>query len=258
VLHVLNGDATATVFADAGLPGETLVWRDILVEGPVTPGDPTPETLAARAAWLDERLGIDRAGYARGAHEQAAGLAAASRHDEVVLWFEQDLFCAVSLWALLDWFARHAPRVRLSLVYPETDESRGLGATPAEALPGLFAGRAPVTAPMRALGQQAWAAYASADPLDSAALGGDDEAALPFLRGAFRCHLGRFPSVATGLNEVETAALAVLRRGPRRFGDLFREVGPIRGCAGTGWATCSSPPACAACARSSTWRVTTS
>ncbi|HEU4370275.1 MAG TPA: hypothetical protein VFV05_18795, partial [Methylomirabilota bacterium] len=40
-----------------------------------------------------------------------------------------------------------------------------------------------------------------------------------------RCHLGRFPSVATGLSEVETAALAVLQqRGPHAFADLFREV----------------------------------
>jgi hypothetical protein len=225
VLHVLNGDATAAVFADAGIPGERLVWRDILVEGPVAPGDGTPESLAARAAWLYERLGIDRAGYTRTAREQAAGLAAAREHDEVVLWFEQDLFCAVTVWALLDWFARHAADVRLSLVYPETDEIRGLGATPAAALPGLFDGRAPVTAPMRARGQQAWAAYTSADPLESAPLVTDDDTTLPFVRGAFRCHLGRFPSVANGLNEVETAALAVLRRGPRRFGDLFRDVG---------------------------------
>jgi hypothetical protein len=225
VLHVLNGDATATVFADAAIPGERLVWRDLLVEGPVAPGDGTPESLAARAAWLGKRLGIDPAGYTRTAREQAAGLAAAREHDEVVLWFEQDLFCAVNLWALLDWFARHAPDVRLGLVYPETDEVRGLGATPAGALAGLFEGRARVTDPMRALGRQAWAAYASADPLDSAPLVTDDEAALPFVRGAFRCHLGRFPSVVNGLNEVETAALAVLRRGPRRFGDLFREAG---------------------------------
>jgi hypothetical protein len=58
----------------------------------------------------------------------------------------------------------------------------------------------------------------------SAPLAESDDA-LPFVRGAFRCHLGRFPSVANGLNEVETTALAVLRRGPRPFDELFREVG---------------------------------
>ena len=38
MLHVLNGDATAAVFAGASLTGERLVWRDILVEGPVAAG----------------------------------------------------------------------------------------------------------------------------------------------------------------------------------------------------------------------------
>ena len=44
------------------------------------------------------------------------------------------------------------------------------------------------------------------------------------VRGAFRCHLGRFPSVTNGLNELESATLAALRREPRDFGALFRDV----------------------------------
>ena len=44
------------------------------------------------------------------------------------------------------------------------------------------------------------------------------------MQDAFRCHLGRFPSVANGLNELEAATLVALRRGPRRFGELFQEV----------------------------------
>jgi hypothetical protein len=221
----LNGDATATVFASAGVTGERLVWRDILVEGPVAAGGATPELLAARATWLAERLAIDRAVYLQAARAQAEGLAAARGHDEVVLWFEQDLFCAVNLWSILDWFSRHAPDRRLALVYPATDDAHGLGAMPAAQLAALFAARRPVTEAGRALGHRAWTAYASPDPLQSAPLVADDEAALPFVQSAFRCHLGRFPSITNGLNEVETAALAALRPGPQRFGDLFRTVG---------------------------------
>ena len=141
-----------------------------------------------------------------------------------MLWFEQDLFCAVNLWRLLDWFGRRPPAPRLSLVYPSTDDVKGLGALEPARLAELFAERQPITEETLALGGRAWAAYASADPLDSAPLVDRDDAALPFVRSAFRCHLGRFPSVTNGLNEVETATLAVLRRGPRDFGDLFREV----------------------------------
>jgi Domain of unknown function (DUF1835) len=224
MLHVLNGDATAAVFARAGLDGERLVWRDILAEGPVAAEADTPGRLDARAAYLAERLAIDREAYVRAAREQAEGLAAARRHDEVVLWFEQDLFCAVNLWRLLEGFAVDAPAPRLSLVYPSTDERTGLGVLEPAALAALFAARSVVTDATLALGRAAWAAYASADPLDSASLVEREDAALPFVRGAFRCHLGRYPSLANGLNELETATLAALRRGPRDFGELFREV----------------------------------
>jgi len=224
MLHVLNGDETLRVFERAGIAGNVVVWRDILVEGPVSAdGDAVP-ALEARVAFLSERLAIDRERYARGAREQAEALEAARDHDEVVLWFEQDLFCAVNLWRLLDWFGRRPPAPRLSLVYPSTDDVKGLGALEPARLAELFAERQPITEETLALGGRAWAAYASADPLDSAPLVDRDDAALPFVRSAFRCHLGRFPSVANGLNEVETATLAVLRRGPRDFGDLFREV----------------------------------
>ena len=223
MLHVLNGDSTRTVFERAGLAGDVMVWRDILVEGPVSvEGDAVP-ALEARLPFLAERLGIDPEDYARGAREQSVALEAAKGHDEVVLWFEQDLFCAVNLWRLLDWFVRH-PVARLSLVYPSLDDARGLGAVPPERLAAWFAERTPVSDAMLARGRRAWAAYAGSDPFDTAPLVDHDDDALPFVRSAFRCHLGRFPSVANGLNEVETATLAVLRRGPRDFGPLFRDV----------------------------------
>jgi hypothetical protein len=224
VLHLLNGDATRTVFERTGLPGEVAVWRDILVEGPVSADDTPVPALLARQGFLAERLGIDPDAYARSAHAQAAALEAAARHDEVVLWFEQDLFCAVNLWRVLDWLARHVPGPRLSLVYPGAEDGRGLGALAADVLVALFSARTALTAEALALGQRAWAAYVSTDPLAVAALAERDETALSFVRAAARCHLGRFPSVTSGLNEVESATLAVLGGGPRAFRTLFREV----------------------------------
>jgi hypothetical protein len=225
MLHVLNGDATAVVFAETGLGGERLVWRDILVEGPVGDGAATPPSLAGRAAYLAALLGIDAQEYVRGVEAQTARLAAAPEHEEIVLWFEQDLFCTVILWSLLAWMGRHRPAASLSLVYPALDDDpSGLGAVPAARLVELFAERQPATQRTRALGIRAWSAYASPDPFESAPLIEHESPALPFVRGAFRCHLGRFPSVANGLNELETATLTALRGGPRPFRELFREV----------------------------------
>jgi hypothetical protein len=224
MLHILNGDATAPVFAGAGLPGDVLVWRDILVEGPATAEWTSPAALAVRTAFLAERLGIDSERYRNGVREQEAGLAMSVRHDEVVLWFEQDLFCAVNLWYVLAWFAGQPAPTHLSLVYPSTEEFRGLGVLTSAQLAALFGERRPVTTSMLALGHRAWKAYTDASPREAAALAELENEALPFVRDACRCHGERFPSVATGLNEIETAILEVLGPGAQGFGELFRLV----------------------------------
>jgi hypothetical protein len=224
MLHVLNGDATATVFAEAGVAGEQLVWRDILVEGPVTAVDATPAALDTRAGYLAERLSIARADYVRGVAEQTRALEAGRSHDEIVLWFEQDLFCAVNLWYVLAWLARRPDGAQLTLVYPPVDEVKGLGMREPAQLAALFTERRRVTPPALALGRRAWEAYTNRDPHAAAALADTETDALPFVRDAFRLHCARFPSVVTGLNEVETATLASLERGSMRFGELFRAV----------------------------------
>jgi len=224
MLHVLNGDATATVFAAARLPGDILVWRDILVEGPVTPAWPSPDTLALRTAVLAGRLGIDPERYRSGVREQEDGLAGALRHDEIVLWFEQDLFCTVNLWSVLAWLERHAVTARLTLVYPSTETVKGLGALAPAQLATLFGERQPVAPPALALGHRAWDAYASDDPRAVELLLEEDAGALPFVREALQSHCARLPSIATGLNEIESAILATLEGGAMGFGDLFRAI----------------------------------
>ena len=84
-------------------------------------------------------------------------------------------------------------------------------------LAALFTERRLVTPLALALGRRAWEAYTDADPRGAAALAEQDSEALPFVRQAFRHHCERFPSVATGLNEIETAALDDSRAGARRL-----------------------------------------
>lgn len=205
MLHLVNGDAAAGVLARSGLPGETAVWRDILVEGPVAGGAVAPAAMPGRVAYLAERLAIDPDGYRRVSDEQEAALARAADHDEVVLWFEQDLFCAVNLWYCLARLAVRPP-ARLSLIFPETAAVRGLGATAPGDLAALFATRRLLGADVVAAGGAAWAAYASPEPAAMERLLGG-EAPLPFLTAAARAHLGRLPSTRDGLNDTERAVL---------------------------------------------------
>jgi len=215
-LHVLNGDSTAAVFARAGIDGATLVWRDILCEGPVTARIAAP---GERAAYLSRHLEIDAAQYVAGWHDAHTALARAADHDEIVLWFEQDLFCAVNLWYLLDCLAH--VRTPMALVYPSLDDVRGLGAVKPHRLRDLFAERTSLGVAAIARGQQVWRAYASATPSAPHAEVGADAGPLPFVAAALQRHLARLPALQTGLSEIEEAALDELQAGPLAFPRLF-------------------------------------
>jgi len=221
MLHLLNGDALAQAFARAGLPGDVLVWRDILVEGPVAPDGALTD---ARVAYLAERFEIPPEAYRRGWRAQTTGLGAAAAHDEIVLWFEQDLFCAVNLWFVLAALARAGAGPRVSLVYPERDDAGGLALQPPEGFAARFESRAALGAGTLALGRRVWEAYAAADPREAIALAAEDDGALPFVRTALRVHFGRFPSRSNGLNEVEATTLGLLKRRPLEFSALFAAV----------------------------------
>ena len=216
MLHLLNGDATAAVMPGS-IAGERAVWRDILMEGP-----PVADA-ARRGAWLAPRLGISADTYVRGWQEEHAALARARAHDEIVLWFEQDLFCAVNLWYVVDALA--ATPTRISLVFPPLgDDVGGLGRLNAEEFAPLLERRTVLDGQARAAASALWRAYASPDPTALITLGAGPSA-VPFTARAVRLHCGRFPSAAHGLEEIEAAALETLaRQGPLAFGALFATV----------------------------------
>src|SRR6185295_8402606 len=92
-----------------------------------------------------------------------------TEHEEVVLWFEYDLFCQVNLLYLLDWFSRASlDQTKLSLInvgtFPGKENFRGLGELSPDELMSLFPGREVLTATVLELGARAWQAYCSADP----------------------------------------------------------------------------------------------
>ena len=156
-------------------------------------------------------------------HEALAGF---SDQDEVVLWFEHDLFCQVQLIYLLHWFAgRDLGQTKLTLIcideFPGVQIFHGLGQLNEEQLLSLFPGRHEITAAQLELGSKAWAAYCAPDALALIALLKSDMSAMPFLKEALSKHLQRFPSTHNGLGSVENAALKLIPAGYGEFRALF-------------------------------------
>jgi hypothetical protein len=208
MLHITNGDSAADVMRLA-VQGEILPWRDVLHEGPVRAVWSSEE----RAGFIAEAFHAERGQVLDMLRERGAALSRADEHDEVVLWFEHDLYDQLQLLQVLDWFAAH-PHPNLSLVC----EPEYLGMMQPTRAGELFASRARVTDAQLAEGRAAWAAFTAREPLQLERVPCSH---LRFLGAALRRHLEEFPWVSDGLSRTERA---VLRSLPGDFKAIFAAV----------------------------------
>ncbi|MCI0437062.1 MAG: hypothetical protein L0271_25990 [Gemmatimonadetes bacterium] len=236
-LHVLNGDAVADGLAGSDVPGTLAVWADVLHEGPVPPDDDLSAWLRIRADYLSATglAGEDDA-LARLTLWQAA-LEAYLDYDEVILWFEHDLFDQLLLIRHLAWFARQAATaggatlsglpdgVALTLIcigaHPEVDPFHGLGQLSPDQLSRPFAEREVVTREQMLTAVSAWKAFTGTDPLMLERFAQQDPVPLPFLGAAFVRLLEEYPSVHNGLGRTEQQILQILAGGSRRAAEVF-------------------------------------
>ncbi len=230
MLHILNGDCAADVFLKTTLTGKQLIWREALMFGPVLNWTSGKRFLESRAAFLAKSHGIDQIKCFNQLVEQYEELKRFTSHEEVVLWFEFDLFCQVNLVFLLDWFARREKgSVKLSLVCmgPRADGIRGLGELPALEMEELFDGRIEVAEREYEVATKAWEGFSFTSPKQLAQLLKEDTYVLPFLEDSLVCHLARLPLLGIGLNYIEKQVLTQLNSGPYTFEELFKWFGNV-------------------------------
>jgi hypothetical protein len=226
MLHIHNGDSTAGTAKKAAIPGEHLAWREALVCGPAPRGLSTDEFRRVRAEHLASAYGLRFEKCENELCAQEEKLSAFAEHDEVVLWFEHDLFCQVQLIYLLDWFAqRDLRQTKLSLVcigeFPGIEHFHGLGELNKDQLASLFPQREEVSPAQLELGASAWASYSSANPAVLLSLLATDLSDMPFLKPALTKHLQRFPSTENGLGRIGNVALDLIQKGYQNFRSLF-------------------------------------
>jgi hypothetical protein len=237
MLHIHNGESSANTLRQSTVAGEHFAFRDALIGGATPAGLDHADWRRLRATHLSASYGVDREKCEMDLLRQEEILASYVDHDEVVLWFEHDLFCQVNLIYLLDWFSRRdLGPTKLSLIcigeFAGVEDFRGLGQLTVDQLSSLFDLRHEVTAAELELAVSAWSAYRSPDPTAIESLLSGDTSAMPFLGAALRCHLARFPSVRNGLGRVESRGLELIARGIDKFADLFWQFGarePIYG-----------------------------
>jgi hypothetical protein len=217
MLHVTNGDSAAERIRAAGVEGTILPWRDVLHEGPVPAGLPLERLSLVRAEFLASAGAGALEAVRREFAERDRALMASARENEVVLWFEHDLYDQLQLIQLLDWFADR-PHPNLTLINPP----EYLGSLAADRLGELFDARRPVTEAQLALGRWAWDAFRTDDPRHlETVVYADDAGDLPHLPEALFRMLEEYPAVGTGLSRTEEQILITFATGPRTLAEAY-------------------------------------
>lgn len=228
MLHIVNGDVVGEKLRGK-IEGEVLVWREVYSVGPVFRNMDGTDERKIRAAILERTMGISSKEYIQSCEYQEHMLRDFNKHDDVVLWFEHDLFDQTMLAYLLHWFAKQ-PRGRTKLhllcigEYPGIEPFRGFGQLTTEQLASLFDTWKPIGENELTAGSRIWELYSSDRIEDHVKLIRIDTSPLPYANEAFTLHLARLPSPANGLGIVEQTVLELVKDGVQTPKALFQEV----------------------------------
>jgi hypothetical protein len=215
IVHVVNGDSTADSLSLADLPGDIRVWADALDQGPVLPveGD---DYYRARGEFWAGRVGGSAADHAQRIADFDKGVDEAAAAEELILWYEHDLFDQLALIRLLARLARRGMPQTLTIVsidrHPEVPNFLGLGELQPEQLAALWPRRTPLSRDAIDEAVTAWIAVTSADPRALPYLAKRVKA-LPFLGGALERQLEELPDPTSGMSRTERQWLAATARG---------------------------------------------
>lgn len=229
-LHIVNGDSFGDKLSASGIDGEILVWRESLYEGPIGMGMTDSLLLSQRAEYMNNRYGIPLDTFTSQTIQQESRLdTLADEVDEIVLWFEHDLYDQLMLCYLLariDGLPRRSFQLSLICIdaFPGVDPFYGLGQLTGDQILTLHGTWLPVTTAQLGIACQVWTAYSASEPHLMAALLEQDLSPLPFLKKALEIHTARFPSIQNGLSAIQQLTLELLGGEEVSPSSLFQKL----------------------------------
>jgi hypothetical protein len=216
-LHVANGSCTTKLIESAGIPGRLSIWADPLHDGPVPGGLTDAELLDLRVRHHagPEPADVDPVNDLRKWRE---AIEQHESYDELILWFEHDLFDQLNLIQLLTWIRQRLPAAKVvSLVcigsFPGHPQFKGLGELTPDELASLLETRQRVGPQQYALAERAWLAFRGPTPEALDTLRQGDTVAMPYLAAAIVRFLQEYPWTVDGLSRTERRLMALADAG---------------------------------------------
>ncbi|MEL7001929.1 MAG: hypothetical protein AAFN93_04245 [Bacteroidota bacterium] len=216
LLHVLNGDSSKGLFEKTSLKGDVMLWREMLSEGKSDAIVASDLFWNNRRSHLQNEMDVSKDEYDKGVVVEFNALKKATQYDEVILWFEYDLFCQINILATLSYLQQLSDYNKVSLVcvgkFPWSERLLGLGELEPNSFQGLFEERKELTKEDISYAHNLWKVYSSVDHNSLKELLKNCPSSFEYLPQAILGHLERFPQKEHGLNAIEYSVLRQIEK----------------------------------------------
>ncbi len=235
ILHITNGDSFTQKLKQLNLDGDIITWREMLCEGKTLSTVGSESFWKTRFEFLNKNYKVSKSWFVEKTLKEYRSLCNHKQQDQIVLWFEYDLFCQVNMLAVISWLKTHRRHAQISLVCSGEQEGQdrlfALCELSDEQLRKLYDNRVELSQDDIEYADYVWQLYCSDNPMRLENLGDFGNYQFDYLKDAVQAHLRRFPSLRNGLNSFENQVLSIAEEkelaSKREFvGAVLREENP--------------------------------
>lgn len=211
LLHITNGDNFTSKLQSLKLKGDIITWREMLCEGKTLSAVGSESFWKTRFEFLNKNYKVSKSWFVEKTLKEYRSLCNHKQQDQIVLWFEYDLFCQINMLAVLSWLKTHRRHAEISLVCSgkedDSDRLYGLNELSDEKLLNLYENRTVLSQDDIEFADYVWQLYCSDNPIRLENLVAHNNFQFEYLSSAIKTHLKRFPTIKNGLNELENRVL---------------------------------------------------
>ena len=212
ILHITNGDTTTNYLKKLHIDGDFITWREMLCEGKTQVEVGSEDFWKIRFNFLKQSYKITKKQFIDLTVKEYRNLCNQKSQDEIVLWFESDLFCQINMIAVISWLKRYRKGRKISLGCSGSLKGKtklfGLSELSENQLKEHYKNRVELTQDDIAYADYVWQLYCSNNPIQlQNVYTYQQNTTFTYLIESILMHLQRFPSIANGLNNVENKIL---------------------------------------------------
>lgn len=214
-LHISNGDELTEKMLELDLPGQMIVWREMLCEGKTIQEVGSREFIKERKKFLNQYYNISHVDYEEKFLNELKELKKAKSFDYIVLWFEFDLFCHINMLAAISYILTHHEKKPFYLVCSKKlkgeKELTPLSQLTQKQLLNHYKNKISLNEDDIDMALLIWELYCSENPMKLKQQI-KTTSNFEYLSSCIRAHIERFPNAVTGINSLERNILKLIKK----------------------------------------------